>query len=100
MQTPVLAFTLSNISHTENGLDAQSLNKKFASLTKSSSCSSGENACVGTAFAQCVGGKFVTTPCGSGLTCAALPLVNSKGTSVTCTTAADRDARIATALSS
>ena len=27
--------------------------------------------------------------------CAALPLVNSAGTSVTCTTAADRDARIA-----
>lgn len=84
----------------QNGLDAQLLNQKFANWTANSSCTDGANGCIGDAFAQCVGGKFITTPCGSGLTCAALPLVNSKGTSVTCTTAADRDARIATALSS
>ena len=47
-----------------------------------------------------MGGKFVLESCGSGLICAALPLVNSRGTSVTCDTAADRDARIATALKS
>lgn len=79
----------------QNGMDAIALNKKFASLTTSSSCTSGEDACVGSAFAQCVNGKFITTPCGSGEICAALPLVNSPGTSVTCTTPADRDARIA-----
>lgn len=84
----------------QNGLDAQSLNQKFASLTASSSCTSGENACVGDAFAQCVGGKFALTNCAGGTVCAALPLVNSAGTSITCTTAADRDARIATALAS
>jgi hypothetical protein len=89
---------------------------KFATLTPDSSCSAGEDACVNGAFAQCVNGKFsVFPPCSSGLvyvffstklpatptltanvtSCAALPLVNSPGTSVTCTTAQDRDARIA-----
>jgi len=79
----------------QNGLDAIALNKKFATLSKSSSCITNENVCVGTSFAQCVNGKFVTTACGAGLICAALPLVNSAGTSITCTTTADRDARIA-----
>jgi len=78
----------------QNGEDATALNKKFAGLSSSSPCTAGENACVGSDFAQCVNGKFVTTPCGSGEICAALPLVNKAGTSVTCTTAADRDARI------
>jgi hypothetical protein len=54
----------------------------------------GEIACVGSSFAQCVGGKFVTTSCGA-LKCAALPLVNAPGTSITCTTEADAAARIA-----
>ena len=74
------------------------MNAKFASLTEDSSCQDGENACVGTSFAQCVGGKFVLSNCASasnGLTCAALPLVNSAGTSVTCTTEADATQRIA-----
>jgi len=79
-----------------NGQAAQSLNAKFSTLTSSSPCTAGENACVGGSFAQCVGGKFVATSCGAApLTCAALPLVNSKGTSVTCTTKADAEARIA-----
>jgi len=79
-----------------NGQAAQKLNAKFATLSASSSCTDGEQACVGTAFAQCVGGKFVTTSCGAApLTCAALPLVNSAGTSITCTTTADAEARIA-----
>ncbi|KAH8979164.1 proline-rich protein [Lactarius hatsudake] len=80
-----------------NGQDAQALNEKFKTLTADSSCTDGENACVGGDFAQCVGGKFVTSPC-SGSTCVALPLVNSRGTSVTCDTQADADARIANAL--
>lgn len=84
----------------QNGVDAQAQNQKFASLTANSPCTDGDNACVGDSFAQCVGGKFALTPCAGGTICAALPLVNSPGTSVTCTTAADRDARIATALSS
>ncbi|KAH9926334.1 uncharacterized protein BXZ73DRAFT_103015 [Epithele typhae] len=83
------AFTL------QNGQDAIALNQKFAGLTADSACTAGENACVKDQFAQCVNGKFVLQSCGATLVCAALPLVNSAGTSITCTTAADRDARIA-----
>ncbi|KAI0651471.1 hypothetical protein C8Q79DRAFT_36991 [Trametes meyenii] len=79
----------------QNGKDAIALNQKFASLNANSPCQTGENACIDSKFAQCVNGKFVTTACAGGLVCAALPLVNSAGTSITCTTAADRDARIA-----
>ncbi|KAI0291651.1 hypothetical protein B0F90DRAFT_1812095 [Multifurca ochricompacta] len=82
----------------QNGKDAQALNVKFQSLTADSSCTDGENACVGGNFAQCVGGKFVTTACSASTTCVALPLVNKPGTSITCDTQADADARIATAL--
>ncbi|KAI0657911.1 hypothetical protein C8Q70DRAFT_1055291 [Cubamyces menziesii] len=79
----------------QNGKDAIALNQKFQSLTPNSSCQTGEDACIDNKFAQCVNGKFVLQQCGGGLICAALPLVNSAGTSITCTTAADRDARIA-----
>ncbi|KAH9059815.1 proline-rich protein [Lactarius vividus] len=82
----------------QNGQDAQALNEKFKTLTAASSCTDGESACIGGDFAQCVGGKFVTSPCSGSLTCVALPLVNSRGTSVTCDTQADADARIANAL--
>ena len=64
----------------ENGKDAQTLNTKFAKLSASSTCESGTNACIDGKFAQCVNGAFVTTSCGDGLTCVALPLVNSAGT--------------------
>lgn len=54
----------------------------------------GDEACVDSGFAQCVGGKFEVSQCGSTLICAALPLVNKAGTSITCTTEADAEARI------
>lgn len=79
----------------QNGKDAIALNDKFKTLTVDSSCTEGEDACVTEKFAQCVGGKFVIQACGAGTQCAALPLVNSPGTSITCTTQADLDARIA-----
>ncbi|KAA1478786.1 hypothetical protein DENSPDRAFT_788439 [Dentipellis sp. KUC8613] len=79
----------------QNGKDAQALNKKFQSLTDSSPCTTGDQACLGADFAQCVGGKFVKTPCGSGTKCAALPLVNSAGTSITCSTDEQTTQRIA-----
>ncbi|THH12973.1 hypothetical protein EW146_g7203 [Bondarzewia mesenterica] len=79
----------------KNGQDAIALNDKFKTLTADSSCTDGEDACVTGQFAQCVGGKFVLQSCGPGTQCAALPLVNSAGTSITCTTQADLDARIA-----
>lgn len=78
----------------QNGIDAINLNKQFQSLTTSSPCTSG-NACVNGEFAQCVNGQYVLTSCGSGLVCAALPLVNSAETSITCTTQADLNSRIA-----
>lgn len=91
---PVPASTPSFVL--QNGKDAIALNKKFKSLKTSSKCTSGDVACIGSKFAQCDHGKFVITPCGGGLICAALPLVLKPGTSITCTTAADRDTRIAT----
>ncbi|KAF9244083.1 hypothetical protein BU15DRAFT_86053 [Melanogaster broomeanus] len=78
-----------------NGQAAQKLNAQFATLTASSPCTDGENACVDSSFAQCVAGAFVIQGCGDTLTCAALPLVNSAGTSITCTTTSDALARIA-----
>ncbi|KAI6113188.1 proline-rich protein [Pisolithus croceorrhizus] len=78
-----------------NGKAAQHLNAQFASLTPSSSCASDTNACVQGSFAKCVSGSFVLQSCGTTLTCAALPLVNSPGTSVTCTTLSEAEARIA-----
>lgn len=97
----------------ENGKDAQALNAKFATLSASSTCTDGDQACVDNGFAQCVGGKFQSTKCSGGTKCAALPLVNKAGTvciplyfhadhvltssfqSVSCTTDADAQARIA-----
>ncbi|KAG6906390.1 hypothetical protein DXG01_014156 [Tephrocybe rancida] len=64
----------------QNGKDAEALNAQFASLSASSACTDGEQACVAGGFAQCVGGKFVTTQCAGGTICAALPLVNKPGT--------------------
>ncbi|KAJ7630462.1 hypothetical protein FB45DRAFT_1027684 [Roridomyces roridus] len=78
-----------------NGQAAIKLNQQFATLTPTSQCTEGEDACVNGQFAQCANGKFVLTACGPGTVCAALPLVNSAGTSVTCDTQADVDARIA-----
>jgi len=78
-----------------NGQAAQKLNAQFASMTASSSCQAGQNACVQGQFAQCVNGKFVMTPCAGGLQCVALPLVNSPGTSITCDTQADAETRVA-----
>jgi len=84
------AFTL------QNGKDAQALNAKFQGLSASSSCTTGEQACVKGQLAQCVGGKFALSSCSATLQCVALPLVNKAGTSVTCDTQADAEARIAT----
>ncbi|KAJ4477445.1 hypothetical protein J3R30DRAFT_3291536 [Lentinula aciculospora] len=103
-------------SQLQNGEDAIKLNSQFASLTSTSSCTNGEQACVGGGFAQCVGSTFQITQCSGGTQCFALPLVNKAGTvrfffhqlellitssclssyqSITCTTQADANARIA-----
>jgi hypothetical protein len=79
----------------QNGQDAQALNRKFQSLSTSSSCTSGDQACVQGQLAQCVNGQFVLAPCGSTLQCVALPLVLKPGTSITCDTQQDAESRIA-----
>ncbi|KAI0033388.1 hypothetical protein K488DRAFT_47862 [Vararia minispora EC-137] len=81
----------------QNAKDAQALNAKFASLTANSPCNDGDQACVGGGFAQCVGGKFQVTQCSGGTQCFALPLVNKRGTSITCDTASDAAARMSAA---
>jgi len=78
-----------------NGQAAQKMNAFFATLTPNSSCTGGQNACIGSNFAQCVDGKFVMQSCGASLTCVALPLVNSMGTSTTCDTESDDLTRLA-----
>jgi len=79
----------------QNGKDAIALNNDFKSLNANSPCKSGDIACVDGKFAQCNGGKFDLSPCPSGTTCAALPLVNKPGTSISCDSQVDIDARIA-----
>ncbi|KAJ8494940.1 hypothetical protein ONZ45_g13065 [Pleurotus djamor] len=78
-----------------NGQEAKALNAQFPSLSEDSPCQDGQNACIQGKFAQCVGGRFVVTPCGGGSQCFALPLVNSAGTSITCANADEAAARIA-----
>ncbi|TDL29183.1 hypothetical protein BD410DRAFT_709431 [Rickenella mellea] len=79
----------------QNGKDAQALNKKFATLTADTACTTGDDGCINGQFAQCVGGKFAVTGCAGGTKCFALPLVNKAGTSITCSTDADATSRIA-----
>ncbi|KAF9229696.1 hypothetical protein BS17DRAFT_723786 [Gyrodon lividus] len=78
----------------QNGIDSINLNNQFKTLTPTSPCTSG-NACINKQFAQCVNGQYVLQACNTGLVCAALPLVNSAGTSIACATQADINARIA-----
>ncbi|KAL0948598.1 hypothetical protein HGRIS_011156 [Hohenbuehelia grisea] len=99
VQTPPAAAPPANANAKpftlDNGKKAKALNASFASLTPDSPCSGTEPACVNGGFAQCVNGKFAITQCAGGTQCFALPLVNSAGTSITCSTAADAEARIA-----
>ncbi|EIM84694.1 uncharacterized protein STEHIDRAFT_140294 [Stereum hirsutum FP-91666 SS1] len=80
-----------------NGEAAQKLNKQFASIDASanSTCSTdGEVSCAGASFAECANGALVTTACGSGTSCFALPLTSGDGTTVACTTQTDAQDRI------
>lgn len=93
--TPVTEISATSVFTLQNGKDAQILNAKFATLTANSPCESGDQACIGNGFAQCVNGSFVVSQCSATLVCVALPLVNSPGTSIACTTTTDAVARIA-----
>jgi len=78
-----------------NGQAAIALNAQFATLTPTSACTAGEDACVNQQFAQCVNGAFVLQACAATTVCAALPQVGVAGTTIACTTPADVTARIA-----
>lgn len=79
----------------QNALAAQQLNAHFSTLAADASCTDGDQACIGGAFALCAGGAFVRMGCAATTQCFALPLVNAAGTSLACTTQADAAARIA-----
>jgi hypothetical protein len=78
----------------KNAASARSQAAAFAKLTPASPCQAGQNACVKGSFAQCVGNKFALTKCAGNTSCQVLPLLNSLGTSITCTTAEDAAQRI------
>ncbi|KAG6828151.1 hypothetical protein H0H92_009002 [Tricholoma furcatifolium] len=78
--SPVTSSAASTGFQLQNGEEAKALNAQFASLTASSTCTDGEDACVNGGFAQCVDGAFVITQCAGGTICAALPLVDKPGT--------------------
>lgn len=83
-----------------NGIKAQQLDSQKANNNITDPCTEGAVLCVGDKFAQCANKKLVETSCAGGLKCQVLPLVNSPGVSVTCSTDADKNARIAAALAS
>lgn len=64
----------------QNGVDAQKQNNEFLSLTADASCQNNDVACINGAFASCVNGKYVLSPCNTGLTCVALPSTDAPGT--------------------
>jgi hypothetical protein len=64
----------------QDGLDAQELNRQFQGLNTSSECMTGETACVNDQLAQCVGNKFILSPCAALMQCVAIPYVNEQGT--------------------
>ncbi|KAI0747050.1 hypothetical protein C8Q80DRAFT_1106183 [Daedaleopsis nitida] len=79
----------------QNGQDAIAENNRFKTLTADSPCTHGDTACVNDKFAGCVDTKWVLQSCAAGLICASLPNSGALGTTLACTTAAERDSRIA-----
>ncbi|CAJ0754126.1 1555_t:CDS:10 [Entrophospora sp. SA101] len=75
-----------------NADDADALEKKFKTFKPDQKCSPNETACINGQFAKCtdtvvdgsVKPRFSLQSCAAGLKCFVLPLVNSRGTSITC----------------
>ncbi|TDL17658.1 hypothetical protein BD410DRAFT_695036, partial [Rickenella mellea] len=72
----------------QNGIDAQALNTKFASISPSDPCNDGDTACITGQAAKCSGGTWQLTLCKNPtfLSCFALPLLSGVGTQLKCTT--------------
>ncbi|KAG9019421.1 hypothetical protein FRB90_002573 [Tulasnella sp. 427] len=80
----------------QNGLDAQAMNAKFATMCVQDPCSAGEMACIQDGFAQCVHGSWQVVRCPDALICVALPALGSgQKPTLACTTHADASARFA-----
>nr|CAG8631052.1 14863_t:CDS:2 [Entrophospora candida] len=81
-----------------NADDADALEKKFKTFKPDQKCSPNETACINGQFAKCtdtvvdgsVKPRFSLQSCAAGLKCFVLPLVNSRGTSITCEDRANR----------
>jgi hypothetical protein len=78
----------------KNADEAEKKQEEFKSFTADQKCTNNEIACVDDKLAQCVNEKFTLTDCGPGLQCSVLPLVLKEGTTIACTTEADRQARL------
>ncbi|TDL17661.1 hypothetical protein BD410DRAFT_729718, partial [Rickenella mellea] len=94
LAAPMSNKLLSTSDLLQNGHEAQMLNAQFATASPSDSCNGTENACIDGQFAQCSSGAWVLTDCPGNLQCFALPLVNKKGTTITCDSKSDAAARI------
>jgi hypothetical protein len=86
----------------QNADDAEALTKKFSTFTPDQKCTPDEIACIGDAFSKCATvaegrdtvDKFQLQPCNAGLKCVVVPLVNKRGTSITCSTEEDQLGRL------
>ncbi|KAJ3205295.1 hypothetical protein HDU67_008929 [Dinochytrium kinnereticum] len=83
----------------DNGVLAQQLDNAKATAKNGDACSN--DTCCGLFVCLCTGGQLQqTVSCGAALPCQVLPLVNRPGVSPTCTSDADKTARIQAALGS
>ena len=88
------AICAQNAIQRQNGQDALKLDNLKQQNIEGSSCSNPGDLCVQDKVGQCVDGKIiVTASCGPTLQCQVLPLVNKRGTTVTCDTESDKIAR-------
>ncbi|KAJ7255275.1 hypothetical protein C8J57DRAFT_605348 [Mycena rebaudengoi] len=81
----------------QNAILAQFMNKQFANMADTDSCSGNVTACIAGAYAACVSDVWVLTPCAGDLVCASMPLTSSSGTVLSCDTLDDISQRFALA---
>ncbi|KAK3348289.1 LOW QUALITY PROTEIN: hypothetical protein B0H65DRAFT_508216 [Neurospora tetraspora] len=77
---PSATTTVSPEIYAKNLADARRYNEQFSSLTKDTTCISGQAACVGGGRAYCnAQGKFNVAQCGSGKKCFVMPMTTVQG---------------------
>ncbi|CAG8654473.1 4541_t:CDS:2 [Funneliformis caledonium] len=102
----IVALAQDKATQRANADKAEALFEEFKTFTVDTPCEANDQACINGAFAKCFttlndAGEPVNVwslnECNTGLTCCPLPLVNSPGVSLVCTTEQDRLDRIAQA---